>query len=200
MYENRRISFTLKNRADEDSLKVYVDNILSSSNKWSYNPSGSTIAFNQQNIPEYGQEIQAVYKIWNSKKRQESFELKYKADEEFIKVYVDSVTSPSNNWSYNSSQNVISFHQGYIPESKQEVKVSYKVWTSKKREESFTLKYDMALDEESIQVYIDRVLTPSDHWIYDQEENSIKFYEEYIPEPNQEIMVVYRFQSEDTAQ
>ena len=188
--DNQEESFKLKNKADENTIKVYIDSVISPVDQWSYDSLSNTVEFYPEYIPAPNQEIKITYKKWSNIKRKDSYTLKEKADDSTIKVHVGGVSSPTDQWSYDSLKNTITFYDGYIPNFNQEVKITYTVFNSNKQKSSFTIKDTAAVD--TIKVYVNNTLSLSSKWSYTPQTKIIKFSSQNIPSPNQVIKITYK--------
>ncbi|MCY4523482.1 MAG: hypothetical protein OXB84_01955, partial [Halobacteriovoraceae bacterium] len=67
-------AFSLRFKADEDTIEITVGGVPSPKDHWTYDSEKNSISFNEDNVPEVGQEIKIVYKKLKNKNELEEDE------------------------------------------------------------------------------------------------------------------------------
>ena len=171
---------------DPDSITVYIDDVQSPQNKWTYKSEDNTLAFKADAIPPHGSKVKVLYKVGRLLSR---FSLQNTGtfSPKNINVLVNNVDVPQTNWSYNQSDRSIRFTENSIPSEGENIKVTYKVGnllTSFPVGSSFS-----SASRETLQVFKNNTLVPTSQWQY--RDGRVHFLEGFVPQEKEKIKLVY---------
>ena len=113
-------SFTLSEKLDTESpnLRVRVNNIEVSSDKWNIDNATKTITFSSGFVPDSGAKIEISYRPYREKEPKYMFKLTRKADPnklDMVDVFLNGEKIDSIHWTYNSEKNSIIFKDDEYP-------------------------------------------------------------------------------------
>ncbi len=104
-----------------------------------------------------------------------------------IKIKVDGIEMARAGWTFNKENNSLSFNKGFAPPPKSKLEILFR-----KPASEFRLKRKLdGKHINTVDITVDGKSVPKEHWEYNEENNSIRFFEDHIPSIGSSIRVVY---------
>ena len=186
--------FPLQNAiADPSILKVYkrgpsdTNWTLVGSDEWEYLSDGNSVKFKTDHVPPSNYEVKVTY---ISTTDLLSFPLRRPVeDEDELEIYIDGVKLASDEYTYDSDNNTITFTTA--PAEGASIKAIEPLMFTRNFKLNNPGSFLKSRPEGSFKVFVDDVEVDSEKWEYNSDSDSIVFEEDAMPEEGAKVKVVY---------